>query len=62
MSAYRMRKNAWALPCALMAALLAMTAQAQDNKKQAQELSTQGQQQMSKGQPRDAMRRARRDR
>ncbi|HJY36204.1 MAG TPA: hypothetical protein VJ299_02005, partial [Steroidobacteraceae bacterium] len=56
MSAYRMRTNAWALPCAVLAALLAVTAQAQDNKKQAHELMTQGQQQMSKGQPRDAMR------
>jgi tetratricopeptide (TPR) repeat protein len=59
MAAYRMQRNALALPrvlaCALLAAVCAAGAQAQDTKKQVEDLARQGQQQMSKGQPRDAM-------
>src|SRR5512145_356390 len=60
MSAYRMRKDALALPrvlaCAVLAAVFAVAAHAQDTKKQAEDLMRQGQQQLSKGQPRDAIR------
>ena len=40
----------------MLATVFAVTAHAQDAKKQAEELMHQGQQQMSKGQPRDAIR------
>ena len=44
------------LACGFLTAAFAVAAHAQDAKKQAHDLMTQGQQQMSKGQPRDAMR------
>jgi tetratricopeptide (TPR) repeat protein len=60
MSAYLTLKNAGALPRfvagVVLGTVLAVAAHAQDAKKQAEDLIRQGQQQMSKGQPRDAMR------
>lgn len=60
MFAYQMPKSALALPrvlaCAVLSAVVAVAAQAQDAGKQAEDLMRQGQQQMSKGQPRDAVR------
>ena len=60
MSANQMQRGALALPrtfaCAVLAAVFAVAAHAQDTNKQAEDLMRQGQQQMSKGQPRDAAR------
>ena len=59
MSAYRMPRSALAMPrvlaCAVVAVFFSVTAHGQDTKKQAEDLMRQGQQQMSKGQPRDAV-------
>ena len=59
MSAYRMPRSARTLlrvlACAVLAAGFAVAAHGQDTKKQVDDLMRQGQQQMSKGQPRDAM-------
>jgi tetratricopeptide (TPR) repeat protein len=58
MSADRLQRSTWALPRVLACAALAVFAvavHAQDAKKQVEDLMRQGQQQMSKGQPRDAM-------
>jgi tetratricopeptide (TPR) repeat protein len=60
MSACQMQRNALALPrvlaCAVLGAVFAVAAHAQDSKKEVDDLMRQGQQLMSKGQPRDAIR------